>query len=55
MFVAVKKFLKLVYGVSLVGGINPKKECNCQEGLLVVNWAQIHNQSVAAIVYRDAH
>lgn len=31
--------------------VAPRKEYIFQEGLLVVNCAQIHNQSLAAIVY----
>lgn len=31
--------------------IDPEKEYTCQKGLLVVNWDQIHNQNLAAIVY----
>lgn len=32
--------------------MDPEKEYSCQKGLLVFNRAQIHNQSLAAIVYR---
>ena len=32
--------------------VYPKKENTCKKGLLVVNWTQIHNQNLAAIVYR---
>lgn len=32
--------------------VNPKKDSTCQEGLLVVNGAQIHNQSLAVIADR---
>ena len=32
--------------------VDPRKEYICQEGLPMVNRAQIHNQSPAAIVYR---
>lgn len=32
--------------------VDPEKEYICQEGLLMVNWAKIHNQSLAAIADR---
>lgn len=28
------------------------KEYTCEKGLLVVNWAQVHSQNLAAVVYR---
>lgn len=32
--------------------VEPKMECICQEGFLMVNWAQIQNYSLAAIADR---
>ena len=32
--------------------VDPEKEYTCQKGILVANWAPIHNQSLAAVVYR---
>lgn len=34
------------------GGDGPEKDYTCQKRLLIVNWAQIHNQSLTAVVYR---
>lgn len=49
----------LLFLPELFGGISlmkPSEPCVVQEntcqGLLLVNWAQIHNQSLLAIVYR---
>lgn len=36
----------------VVGLVAHRKEYICQEGLLEVNCAQIHNQNLAAIVYK---
>lgn len=43
------KFPSLLMPASM----NPEEEYICQEGLLMVHWAQIHNQSLAAIANRS--
>lgn len=44
--------LELNLGYQSLWSVDLKKKYACQKALLVVNWVQIYNQSLAVIVYQ---